>query len=76
MHDGDRSDYDGPTVNYRVRMLEATLSRHGERIELMEDRWLRLDGAFSLMKLTIGTSIASSIVAIVSIIALVSGQTK
>ena len=61
---------------YRVRMLEGMVSRHGTRLDAMEDRWLRLDGAFSLMKLTIGTSLASAVVAVVAILALLSGNTR
>lgn len=62
------------TVPYRVSQLESAVNRHGNKIEAMEDRWLRLDGAFSLMKLTIGTSIVSSVVAIISLLALLSGR--
>ena len=67
-------DRDSYTIPYRVQQLEGAVNRHGNRIDSMEDRWLRLDGAFSLMKLTIGTSIVSSVVAIISLLALLSGR--
>ena len=73
---------DVSTIPYRVGLLEtAMLTETAERkaadaaadgrLDVMEDRWLRLDGAFSLVKYAFGTSIVSAVLAIVSIVVLI-----
>lgn len=75
-------ELDVSTIPYRVGLLEtAMLTETAERkaadavadgrLDVMEDRWLRLDGAFSLVKFAFGTSIASALLAIVSIVVLI-----
>lgn len=73
------------TIPYRVGLLEtAMLTEAAERkaadkaaftrIDNLEDKWARLEGAFGLVKFALGTSIVSMILGLAAIWALASGN--
>jgi len=64
---------DVSTIPYRVGLLETAVIGHGTRLDSLEDWRAELRGAFRLVTLTLGASILSSVVAVVSLLALVSG---
>lgn len=63
------------STGQRIGLLETTVIRQGDRIDRLEGWRDELRGAMSLVKITLGTSILSAIVAILAILAFVSGAT-
>ena len=75
---------DVSTIPYRVGLLETALltetqerrsgdTRLHERVDIVETKWIRLEGAFSLVKFALGTSVVSMVLGLAAILALLSG---
>jgi hypothetical protein len=68
----DRHGLDGSlSVGQRIGIVETTLIRHEQRIDLLEGWRDELRGAMALLKFTLGTSILSGLIAIVTLVGLV-----
>ena len=72
MPDGDG----GLTVGQRIGLLETSVVHLNQRIDAIEGWRDELRGAMALVRFTLGTSIVSGTVAIVSLVLLLAGQTK
>jgi len=66
----------GLTVGQRIGNVETAVIANSNRIDKLESWQDQLRGAMYLVKFTLGTSILSSVVAIVSLVLLVSGAVK
>lgn len=61
----------GLTVGQRIGLLETTMLRHEDRIDRMESWRDELIGAMHLVKFTLGTSIVSGVLAVVTLVLLI-----
>jgi hypothetical protein len=64
--------YDGSlSVGQRIGLVETTLIRHADRIDRLEGWRDELHGAMALLKFTLGTSIVSGLIAIITLVGLI-----
>jgi len=64
-HDGYLS------VGQRIGLVETALIRQGEKIDQLEGWRDELRGAMALVKFTLGTSIVTGVIAVITLIGLV-----
>lgn len=66
------TEADGSSIPYRVGLLETTVIRHSSEIADLKEWRAELRGAMALVKFTLGTSVLTGIVAVVSLVVMMS----
>ena len=67
---------DVSTIPWRVGQLETAVIGHGTRLDSLEDWRAELRGAMQFVKFALGTSIITGIVAVVSLLSMLSGVSR
>ena len=67
---------DVSTIPWRVGVLESSVLKQGTRIDSLEDWRAELRGAMQFVKFAMGTSIVTGVLAVVTLLTMLSGGTQ